>query len=76
MSDEATIDVRRLLRAGREPYSTIRARIDALRPGDTLTVISPFVPSPLIELSRSLGHEVRSEHRANGAWTTCISRSA
>lgn len=74
MSDAAIIDVRPLLRAGREPFAAIRARIDALEPGDHFTVVSPFLPSPLIELSRSLGHEVTPSHRSDGAWATRISR--
>ncbi len=74
MSDESIIDVRPLLRAGREPYAAIRARIDALKPGDHLTVVSPFLPSPLIELSHSLGHDVAPSHRSDGSWTTRISR--
>ena len=75
MPNETTFDIRPLLRAGREPYAQLRALIDSLQPGDSLTVIAPFLPSPLIELSRSLGHKVSPTHRADGAWATRIACS-
>ena len=74
MSKPSVIDVRPLLRAGREPYAMIRPRIDALAVGESVTVIAPFLPSPLIELARSRGLEVQPSHRADGAWETRISR--
>lgn len=74
MKSPTVIDVRPLLRAGREPYPLLRARLAALAAGETLTVIAPFLPSPLIELARSQGMEVRPSHRADGAWSTEISR--
>ena len=74
MPNDTVIDVRPLLRAGREPYAMIRPRIDALAAGESVTVIAPFLPSPLIELARSLDLEVLPAHRADGAWETRISR--
>jgi uncharacterized protein (DUF2249 family) len=76
MSSPDTIDVRPLLARGEEPYALLRARIDGLKPGEALTVITPFIPAPLIELTRSLGMQVQPEHRSDGGWSTTISRPA
>lgn len=76
MKSPDIIDVRPLLARGEEPYALLRARIDELGPGGTLTVITPFIPAPLIELTRSLGMQVQPEHRGDGAWSTTISRPA
>ncbi|MDW8309902.1 MAG: DUF2249 domain-containing protein [Verrucomicrobiales bacterium] len=60
--------MRPILRAGREPYSTIRRRVDALRRGEGLAVIAPFLPAPLIEKLGSEGFRSRVERRADGSW--------
>lgn len=62
------LDVRPLIADGSEPFSAIRARIDALTPGHGLTVIAPFLPAPLIELLKSEGFESTMERRTDGAW--------
>lgn len=41
-------DVRPLLALGEEPFPAICARARALKAGDGLIVIAPFLPSPLI----------------------------
>ena len=61
-------DVRRLLANGGEPFGEIRKRIDALRANEGLTVITPFLPSPLIEKLASEGFRSRVEHQPGGAW--------
>jgi uncharacterized protein (DUF2249 family) len=48
-------DVRPLLARGEEPLPLIRARVDALAPGDGVTIIAPFMPAPLIELLKGEG---------------------
>lgn len=63
-----TLDVRPLLAEGNEPFAVIRERVDALTPGQGLTVIAPFLPAPLIELLKSEGFESSMERRADGAW--------
>lgn len=75
MRKSPALDVRPLLRAGREPHAVIWARIDTLAPGDSCTVITPFLPSPLIELARSRDHDVQTSHRPDGAWETHITRT-
>lgn len=62
------LDVRPLLARGIEPLAQIRAQVDALKPGQGLTVIAPFLPAPLIELLRSEGFASSMEHRRDGAW--------
>lgn len=63
-----TLDVRPNLARGEEPFSVIRARVDALKPGEGLSVLAPFLPSPLIELLRSEGFQSSAEHRHDGSW--------
>ena len=61
-------DVRPILARGEEPFAEIRAKADALVSGDSLTVIAPFMPAPLIELLRSEGFETAIERHHDGAW--------
>lgn len=70
------LDVRPMLRAGREPYSAIRQRVDALRPGEGLAVIAPFLPSPLIEKLGSEGFASRVERGGDGSWIAYFWRAA
>ncbi len=62
------LDVRSLLAEGAEPFPLIRERVDALAPGQGLTVVAPFLPAPLIELLKSEGFESTMERRTDGAW--------
>jgi uncharacterized protein (DUF2249 family) len=70
------LDVRPHLARGEEPFAVIRARVDALAPGQGVTVIAPFLPAPLIELLKSEGFHSTMEHRADGAWAVNFSRPA
>jgi uncharacterized protein (DUF2249 family) len=63
-------DVRKLLGQGIEPFSAIRQRVDSLKKGEGLALISPFLPSPLIEKLRSEGFTSRAEHQPDGSWVT------
>ena len=64
-----TLDVRPILSRGAEPFSKIRESVDALQPDEGLSVIAPFLPSPLIEKLGSEGFQSRVE-RQNGWWQT------
>ena len=44
------LDVRPMHAKGAEPFGVIRAKIDTLKAEEGLTVIAPFLPSPLIDL--------------------------
>ena len=63
-----TFDVRPNLARGEEPFPLIRGRVDALKAGEGVTIIAPFMPAPLIELLRSEGFQSTLEHRQDGAW--------
>ncbi len=64
-----TLDVRPLLAQGNEPIALIRARANALMPGQGLTVIAPFLPAPLIELLKSEGFQSTMERCTDGSWS-------
>jgi hypothetical protein len=64
-----TLDVRSILARGVEPFSKIRQTIDALGPDEGLSVIAPFLPSPLIEKLGCEGFESRVERQVGGGWT-------
>jgi uncharacterized protein (DUF2249 family) len=68
MTKFKTLDVRSLIAKGTEPLATIRARVDALKAGEGLTVIAPFLPSPLIEKLHSEGFRSTAQHQPDGGW--------
>ena len=63
-----TLDVSPIIAKGVEPFSKIRKSIDALRPNEGLSVIAPFLPSPLIEKLGSEGFQSRVERQVGGGW--------
>lgn len=71
-----TFDVRPNLARGEEPFPLIRARVDALKAGEGVTIVAPFMPAPLIELLKSEGFQVSMEHRQDGAWAVSFWREA
>lgn len=64
-----TLDVRQILAKGDEPFSKIRQTVNALGPHEGLSVIAPFLPSPLIEKLGSEGFQSRVERQIGGGWT-------
>ena len=62
------LDVRPLIAQGLEPLSAILSKIELIRRGEGLTVIAPFLPSPLIERLSSEGFRSRVQHQPDGAW--------
>ena len=60
-------DVRPNLARGEEPFPLIRARVDALKPGEGVTIVAPFLPAPLIELLKSEGFASTMERRTDPA---------
>ena len=69
-------DVRKLIAQGIEPFPEIRKRVDALKPGEGLAVIAPFLPAPLIEKLRSEGFSTRAEPQPDGSWFAYFWREA
>jgi hypothetical protein len=45
------LDVRPILARGVAPFSKIRETVDALQPREGLSVVAPFVLSPLIKIA-------------------------
>jgi uncharacterized protein (DUF2249 family) len=62
------LDVRPLLARGEEPRAAIQAALAALPPDHGLTIVAPFLPSPLIELLKAGGYAARVERRGDGSW--------
>lgn len=69
-----TLDLRAMFARGDEPFGKIMEAVAALAPGDVLVLITPFLPSPLIEKLHSEGFQAQPERRADGAWQTQCSR--
>ena len=65
-----SLDVRPLITRGEEPREKILAAIAALAPGELLALITPFLPSPLIEKLQADGFTARPERRHDGSWQT------
>ena len=65
-----TLDVRPMLARGDDPFSKIRLTIENLQSGEGLSVVSPFLPSPLIEKLGSEGFQSRIERQPGNAWIT------
>lgn len=65
-----TLDVRPSIAEGVEPFARIRTAVGALQPGEGLSVIAPFLPSPLIEKLGSEGFKSRVEHQSGSSWIT------
>ncbi len=62
------LDVREMLRQGREPLPKIREAVDKLQAGEGLVVVAPFLPSPLIEKLNSEGFSSRLERGTGPDW--------
>lgn len=69
------LDVRPLIAKGIEPFATIRDRVDSLKKDEGLTVIAPFLPSPLIEKLRSEGFRCEAHHQPGGTWAVTFWRN-
>jgi uncharacterized protein (DUF2249 family) len=70
-----TLDIRPVMRRGDEPFPKIMAAVAALAPGDSLLLVTPFLPSPLIEKLQGEGFSARPERRGDGSWQTQFRRA-
>jgi hypothetical protein len=61
-------DVRPLLKRGAEPLAEILKRVQALKRDESLIIIAPFLPSPLIELLGSQGFASKVERGEGDSW--------
>jgi uncharacterized protein (DUF2249 family) len=64
------LDIRPFIQDGEQPFPRIVAATQALAAGEVLHLITPFLPSPLIEKLQSEGFEARPERRGDGSWET------
>lgn len=69
-----TLDVRPMIMRGEEPFTKIMALVNTIERGDSFILVSPFLPSPLIERLQSEGFDARPEHRSDGGWQTHFHR--
>ncbi len=69
-----TLDVRPLLARGEEPFVKIMKTVAGMSVGDSFTVVTPFLPSPLIERLQADGFAVVPERAADGSWRTHFRR--
>ena len=76
MSQFKRFDVREMIQNGIEPFPEIRKRVDALKGGQGLVVIAPFLPSPLIEKLSSEGFGSRVERGTGAGWMVYFWRQA
>jgi uncharacterized protein (DUF2249 family) len=68
------LDVRPMMARGEEPFAKIMATIAALAPNEGLVLVTPFLPSPLIEKLQAEGFHARAERRGDGGWQTTFAR--
>ena len=71
-----TLDVRADLRARREPFSKIMAAVAALAPEQSLRILAPFEPAPLIELLGRQGFQHSASANAAGDWEVLFTRQS
>jgi hypothetical protein len=70
-----TLDVRPLLARGEEPFTKIMNTVAALAADENLLLLTPFLPSPLIEKLRADGFVARPERAGDGSWRTHFIRA-
>jgi len=70
------LDVRPLVARGEEPFKKIMTTVASLAPEEGMELISPFLPSPLIERMQSLGYEARAERASDGSWRSLFWKDA
>jgi uncharacterized protein (DUF2249 family) len=70
-----TLDVRPLIARGEEPFQEIMSVVANLTAGESLLLVTPFLPSPLIEKLKADGFTARPERAGSGAWRTRFDRA-
>lgn len=63
-----------MIEAGDVPFTKVMAAVDAVGAGETLLLVTPFLPSPLIEKLQAEGFAARPERREDGSWLTSFRR--
>ena len=63
-----TLDIRDIPQARGEPFTSIMAAIDALAPRQSLLLIAPFKPEPLLRLLDGRGFDNAAISLPDGTW--------
>lgn len=69
-----TLDVRPIIEAGEHPKDEVLAQAEKLLPGECMELISPFPPTPLINLLQKKGFEVSMLAPDGGIVRTFVKR--
>lgn len=67
------LDVRPILRSGGEPFGTIMAAVGDLAPGQSLRLLAPFRPDPLLQVLARQGFASDTRQLENGDWEVTFS---
>lgn len=68
MSKFVTLDVRPILARGQEPFAAIMTAADSLLAGQTLRLIAPFRPVPLMGVMRRRGYSLTETRLEGELW--------
>lgn len=68
MNRIVTLDVRPLLASGQEPFAAVMQAAEALGPGQTLRLIAPFRPVPLMSVLRNRGFTMAETALDGALW--------
>lgn len=68
MNRIVTLDVRPILASGQEPFAAVMQAAEALGPGETLRLIAPFRPVPLMSLLRNRGFTLAETALEGEVW--------
>lgn len=68
MTEYLDVDVRPILRAGGEPFSTIMAAVESVEPGQGIRLYAPFKPVPLFDVMASKGFAHSATEIDGGEW--------
>jgi len=69
------LDVRPILTSGREPLALIMNYLDTLEGGQSLRLIAPFYPEPLVDMLAGQGWQIQSQALEDDDWELLIRRS-
>lgn len=69
-----TVDVREDIKRGREPLSKILQSAGALKDNETLRVVAPFRPAPLLTLLANRGFSHEAHQTVQGDWEVLFTR--
>jgi len=64
----ATLDVRRTIASGEEPFEMIMATVASLPPDEQLVIVAPFEPVPLEGVLQGQGFNYEAIQMAEDHW--------